>query len=246
MVTPNYKVSLYVRKVGRGLRMAWEVVLHSVCLADCSEDKWSKVPEIQTHKHSAAAATTNSQTSKVCKAIKFLPCQCESGNFSAEVREPHTLPLKYPISYTVKVNSMWCVRVQEFMYVFIYLGIVVYNCSMCIYVYVYIAVCLCVCVYVCFVCLCMGICLCLYVYVYMHACMYICMVCRYVCIFCYWCVLFNMYIKLNIYPYICMRSKWVHVSSDWYAYTLCVKLANSYTFFILKAWIILHSSSPFS
>lgn len=81
MVTPNYKVSLYVRKVGRELRMAWEVVLHGVCLADCSEDKWSKVHEILTHKHSVAAATTNSQTSKVCKAIKFLPCQCESSSF---------------------------------------------------------------------------------------------------------------------------------------------------------------------
>lgn len=78
------------------MRMAWGVVLHSVCLADCSEDKWSKVREILTREHSVAAATTNNQTSMVCKAIKFLPCQCESGNFSAEVREPHTLPLKYP------------------------------------------------------------------------------------------------------------------------------------------------------
>lgn len=139
---------------------------------------------------------------------------------------------------------MWCMYVQGYMYVFIYLCTDVYNCSMFIYVYLYIAECLCVCVYVCFICVCMGICLC--VCMDMCACMYICMVCRYVCIFCFWCVLFNMYIKLNIYPYICMRSKWVHVSSDWYAYTLCVKLANSYTFFIVQAWIILHSSSPFS
>lgn len=106
---------------------------------------------------------------------------------------------------------------------------------------------LCMCI-VCFICLCMGICLCMHICmrVCMDTCMYICMACIYVCIFYYWCVLFNMYIKLNIYPYICMRSKWIHVSSDWYAYTLCGKLANSYTFFILKAWIILLSSSLFS
>lgn len=106
------------------------------------------------------------------------------------------------------------------------------------------SLCMCICVF--YMCVYGYMSLCLYVYVFMCACLYICMVCRYVCIFCCWCVLFNMYIKLNIYPYICMRSKWVHVSSDWYTYTLCVKLANSYTFFILQAWIILHSSSPFS
>lgn len=109
---------------------------------------------------------------------------------------------------------------------------------MCVFicVYGYVPLCVCICVYAC---MCV-----LHMYMYMYV--WYAYMCAYFATGIYYltCILFN--IKLTIPPYICMRNKWVHVGNDRCTYTLCVKSANSHTFFRLKAWITLHSSSPFS